>query len=283
MSQSELIPVAPQQIGQDTIQTVNARELHVFLENGDHFATWIKERISQYGFAEDADFTIFRQMPKKGRPVEEYFLSLDMAKEISMVERNEKGKQARRYFIECEQLAKEAIQRNPALSEKEILTQAMQIINAENAALNKQIEILAPRADFADAISIADGGISINVFAKILRQHGIKDMGPHRLYEDLRKGGFIIRQRGKNWNVPVQRYVEKGWFRIIEYLTPEDDCIQHITQDFAITGAGQHALLAHFMRKYGLNRQRSLFDNSRNERTRAISRQSGRGRLQKTS
>ncbi len=90
---------------QDNKQVVNARELHQFLEVGKDFTNWIKGRINQYGFTENEDFEVFANFgenSKGGRPSKEYAISLNMAKELSMVERNEKGKQARRYFIECE-------------------------------------------------------------------------------------------------------------------------------------------------------------------------------------
>ena len=102
---SELIPLIKSNIGNDSVQTVNARELHVFLEVGRDFSNWIKERIEHYGFQENQDFVIINnsgENSKIGRPCKDYHLSLDMAKELSMVERNEKGRQARRYFIECE-------------------------------------------------------------------------------------------------------------------------------------------------------------------------------------
>ncbi|UTO29335.1 antA/AntB antirepressor family protein [Bartonella harrusi] len=105
-----LIKITEQTIDQETVQTVNARELHIFLEIGKRFATWITDRIRQYEFEEGKDFikTQDLRFPKlgstKSRAVTaiNYLITLDMAKELSMVERNEKGKQARRYFIECE-------------------------------------------------------------------------------------------------------------------------------------------------------------------------------------
>lgn len=117
------ILVTSRQIGDGAIQTVNARELHSFLEVGKDFSTWIRSRIEQYGFVEHLDFVTFEvahqnhrsgnrdlrnifpnsgEKPLRGRPTKEYDISLDMAKELSMVERNEKGRQARQYFIECE-------------------------------------------------------------------------------------------------------------------------------------------------------------------------------------
>ena len=109
---NELIQVAERQIGDGTIQTVNARDLHAFLEVGKVFAAWIQERIAQYGFVEHHDFSVFSDSgknPSGGRPAKEYAISLDMAKELAMVERNDKGKQARRYFIECEKALKQQL------------------------------------------------------------------------------------------------------------------------------------------------------------------------------
>lgn len=85
--------------------SVSARELHQFLEVGKVFGAWINERIEQYGFVENQDYIVFSENGKNskgGRPTKEYILSMDMAKELSMIERSDKGKQARRYFIECE-------------------------------------------------------------------------------------------------------------------------------------------------------------------------------------
>lgn len=85
-------------------QTVNARELHEFLEVGKDFSTWLKDRIEKYDFIENVDYVRFSpesgKTPYGGRPSVEYHISLSMAKELCMVERNEKGKQARQYFIE---------------------------------------------------------------------------------------------------------------------------------------------------------------------------------------
>ena len=95
-------------------QVVNARELHQFLQVGKDFSNWIKERIVKYEFVENQDFEVFANFgenPKGGRPTIEYAISLDMAKELSMVENNEQGRIARRYFIECEKKLKE--QRKP--------------------------------------------------------------------------------------------------------------------------------------------------------------------------
>jgi phage anti-repressor protein len=119
MNTQTLIPVFSGKIADETIQLVNARDLHKFLESGKDFSSWMKERIQQYGFAENQDFISFSEFSEKpkddfahqnrgakigsgGHNKIEYHITLDMAKELSMVERNAKGKEARRYFIDCE-------------------------------------------------------------------------------------------------------------------------------------------------------------------------------------
>lgn len=107
----QLIPVTNRLIGNRTVQSVNARELHEFLGNKRQFANWIKQRISEYEFVENQDFTIVSQncetKTKDGQNRVsvrlEYFITLNMAKELAMVERTDKGREARQYFIACEQ------------------------------------------------------------------------------------------------------------------------------------------------------------------------------------
>ena len=114
---NELIKLTQSAINGETVQTVNARELHAFLGNGDMFANWIKNRIEKYGFVENQDFLSFLETTKKpsgGRPSREYYITLDMAKQLTMVENNEKGMQARRYFIECEKKLREIVKPQPA-------------------------------------------------------------------------------------------------------------------------------------------------------------------------
>lgn len=118
---NELIKLGQSDIGGEKIETVNARDLHRFLEVGKVFAAWVQERIVQYGFVENADFVVVSETGKNplgGRPAIDYFLTIDMAKELSMVERNDKGKLARKYFIECEKKSKSIIPdfANPAIA-----------------------------------------------------------------------------------------------------------------------------------------------------------------------
>ena len=112
------IPVITGRLSGQSVSLVDARLLHAALESSQDFSTWIKRRIQKYGFENNIDYLLHRtvaQTPMSGptfppnggkvfgRPAEDYFLTLDMAKELAMVERTPRGRQARRYFIACEQ------------------------------------------------------------------------------------------------------------------------------------------------------------------------------------
>ncbi|MFZ7136729.1 antA/AntB antirepressor family protein [Avibacterium avium] len=104
MTNSNLIPIFNGKIQNTQVQLCNARELHQFVESKQQYSHWIKDRISDYGFVQDEDYIIVTQRTN-GRPRKEYHITLDMGKELAMVERNEKGRQVRKYFIECERKA----------------------------------------------------------------------------------------------------------------------------------------------------------------------------------
>lgn len=113
----QLFEIATRSFGGELTPATDARSLHLYLGNGENFATWIKQRIEQYGFVENVDYVTYRGAPDKqkgGRPTQEYAITISMAKELSMVERSGKGKAARKYFIECERYAREAFMTNLA-------------------------------------------------------------------------------------------------------------------------------------------------------------------------
>jgi phage anti-repressor protein len=110
---NQLIPVFAGEISGVQVQLVDGRLLHSFLESAQHFANWIASRIEDYGFIENQDFLI-NLLKTKGRPSKEYSITIDMAKELGMIERNEKGRQIRRYFLEMERIAKSQLSSNPA-------------------------------------------------------------------------------------------------------------------------------------------------------------------------
>ncbi len=163
---SSLVPVAARDFSGEPIQTISARDLHAFLESKQDFSTWIKRRIEQYAFAESVDYVIISG-PQENGALEteayaqgriEYFMTLDMAKELAMVERNDKGREARHYFIDCERQLKTSAPQLPqdylsalkALVESE---ETKQLALAQARALAQQIETDRPYTELARAIT----------------------------------------------------------------------------------------------------------------------------------
>ena len=199
---NEPIPINAATIGGEEVNAVNARELHKFLENGELFTTWIKNRIEQFGFLEGQDFTTFLGNTKKGRPRKEYLVSINMAKELCMVERNAKGKEARLYFIECERKLKEA--QSPALPNftdpaAAAIAWAEQYLKAQ--ALESKVKEDAPKVDYYDRLQDAPGEVTITRLDKLL---GIQRK---RLLDWLRQSRFIY---GTS-NTPYQQRIEQGF------------------------------------------------------------------------
>ncbi|HBQ4881304.1 TPA: antA/AntB antirepressor family protein, partial [Escherichia coli] len=145
----QLIPVFNGTIANETTLLVNARDLHTFLGVGKRFASWITERIAEYGFVENQDYILVspnREIKGRGgdRRSKDYHLTLDTAKETAMVERNEKGRQIRRYFIECEKKFRniQPVQAEPQpqfTAEEIILLCYMQLWMEKAQQLSKQL------------------------------------------------------------------------------------------------------------------------------------------------
>lgn len=196
---NELIPITVATIGGEEVNAVSARVLHASLGNKDAFAHWIKDRIEQFGFLEGQDFVTFWENSQKGRPRKEYVVSIRMAKELCMVERNEKGKQVRLYFIECEKIAKQ----KTALALPEDYATALRAL-ADQVDKTKQLEAKvkedAPKVDYYDQLQDAPGEITFTRFAKLI---GIQRK---RLIDWLRANRYIY---GVS-NTPYQNRIEQG-------------------------------------------------------------------------
>ena len=197
-NQVPLIPLSHEQIGDSLVQTVNARELHSFLEVGKVFAAWIQDRIQQYAFIEDVDYviTVSKTGIRKNVIQKDYFLSLDMAKELSMVERNQKGKEARQYFIRCEKRAQQPQWNIPQTLPEALRLAAEQaeqvvILTIENKQQQVQIESLE---------SLFRQGMTIPQFCKMLNGVNVMKVSEHLeekswLYNESRSGN------SKRWRV----------------------------------------------------------------------------------
>lgn len=197
-NQVPLIPLSNEQIGDSLVQTVNARELHSFLEVGKVFAAWIQDRIQQYAFIEDVDYviTVSKTGIRKNVIQKDYFLSLDMAKELSMVERNQKGKEARQYFIRCEKRAQQPQWNIPKTLPEALRLAAEQaeqvvILTIENKQQQEQIQSLE---------SLFRQGMTIPQFCKMLNGVNVMKVAERLeerkwLYNESRSGN------SKRWRV----------------------------------------------------------------------------------
>lgn len=227
----ELIHVAERQIGDAEAQCVDARELHAFLEIGKVFGAWIHERIEQYGFVEHRDFEVFSNSgknPAGGRPAKEYAISLDMAKELAMVERNEKGKQARMYFIECERRARSnVVDIGAVLADPLKLREALLSYTEKVVKLEAKVQEQAPKARFHDAVSDAINCQSVQEVAKVL------GTGPVRLFKFLRDEGLLMRN-----NLPYQQHLDAGYFRVVEKQYNDGHGESHTYTRTLVTGKG---------------------------------------------
>lgn len=172
-------------------QLISARELHDFLESKQDFTTWMKNRIDNYGFIEDEDFTLHKFIEGKVWK-HDYVISIDMAKELSMVERNDKGKEARKYFIECEKKLKKIIVDSYMIDDpverakKWIEEEEHRRILTKNVLIQKEIiQELKPKAEFCDKVldsrtlvtttAIAqDFGMSARELNKLLNSFGVQ-------------------------------------------------------------------------------------------------------------
>lgn len=165
------ITIIDTEINGDTIRTVNARDLHAFLEVGKDFSTWIKARIEQYGFTEGRDHVCIAPQnggaKRGGHNALDYHISLDMAKELSMVERNEKGKQARQYFIECERRAKaNVVAFDP---EDPVQLRGLLVSYAERTQIAEaRVVELEPKAEAFERLEASEGSVTPRVAAKML-------------------------------------------------------------------------------------------------------------------
>ena len=192
---NELIPLQPQTINGNAVETVSARELHAFVESKQEFANWIKNRIEKYGFIENHDFLItLSKTPNGGRPAIEYYITLDMAKEVAMIENNEKGKQARKYFIECEKKLREVVKPQPAQPigevEDKLRAIAFALDRSSLSSIAKETYIITsaetltgvylgyrPQVEQVtySAKEVGDMlGISANLVGRIANAHGLK-------------------------------------------------------------------------------------------------------------
>lgn len=221
--ENELIPINQDNNGN---VVVSGRELHKFLEIKTPYTQWF-DRMKEYGFIENTDFTSLSQKcekPQGGRPTEDHAIKLDMAKELCMIQRNDKGKQARQYFI--------AIQKAWDSPEM-VMKRAMQFINKKCEALQKQITLDKPKVQFADHVATSNNSMLVRQVAKMISKDGIK-IGERKLYTELRKWGWVFKKSCE----ATQYAIENGYMEISE--TVKETSKGNFTFNTSrVTGKGQ--------------------------------------------
>ena len=233
--------------------TVSGRELHEKLEIKTPYTQWF-ERMAEYGFVENEDYIGLSQKcekPSGGRPSVDHQMTIEMAKQICMIQRTDAGRRYREYFLEIERkwndpqmvMARSLIYANKQL---EILSGQLDAANARIEEANAQIEEAKPKVLFADAVKASKTSIMVGELAKLLRQNGVS-IGQNRLFEWLRNNDYLM-QSGESYNLPTQKSMERGLFEIKEstYVTP-DNCV-HVSKTTKITGAGQQYFVNLFLK-----------------------------------
>lgn len=211
--------------------TLSARELHKELNVTDRFTRWF-ERMGEYGFEENIDFTSVKSstLVNNGatRELQDYRITLDMAKEIAMLQRNEKGKEIRRKLIELEKAWN---------SPEKVMARALDIAHKTIANLQIENEEMKPKAIFADAVATSDTSILIGDLAKLIKQNGT-DIGQKRLFERMQIDGYLIK-KGASKNMPTQMAMKKELFEVKERVISNPDGSTRITRTTKVTGKGQ--------------------------------------------
>ena len=216
--------------------TVNGRDLHEALQVKTAYKDWFP-RMCEYGFVEGRDFCSFLSESTGGRPAQDASLTIDMAKELCMIQRNEKGKLARQYFIQIEK---------DWNSPEKIMARALKLAKDKIMRLETKVEEDKPKVLFADAVSASHTSILVGELAKLLRQNGA-DIGQNRLFAWLRDNGYLIRRSGTDYNMPTQRAMEMGLFDIKETAITRSDGSITISKTVKVTGKGQTYFVNKFL------------------------------------
>lgn len=217
-------------------QIVSARELHEQLHIGTRFNDWFP-RMCEYGFEEGKEY--YSKMSKTsesgGRPSVDYDISVDMAKQICMIQRTPEGKAVRQYLIDLEKAwntPEQVMARALKLAD-----QTIDKLKADNTALSEANKRMRPKEIFADAVSSSHTSILIGDLAKLICQNGYQ-IGQKRLFEWMRNNGYLVKF-GASKNMPMQRYIEQGLFEVKESNVQNPDGSVRITRTTKVTGKGQ--------------------------------------------
>ncbi|UNE54644.1 antA/AntB antirepressor family protein [Bartonella machadoae] len=230
-----LIDIHQTTINGDIVQTVNARELHAFLEVGKKFADWITERINKYNLVENQDFVCFPILGSKGRGGhnrKDYHLTLSVAKELSMLENNKKGREARLYFIECEKLAKQVATPQIDYSSPQAMIGFLNHLQSQIEQKDHVIAELEPKAKALDGLKRSDGLFGLIESAKML------EIRPKDLTDYLRKHDWVYRRAPSAPLLPYQDKIKKGLMDCPAITIQRPDGTEKVLPSTKITSRG---------------------------------------------
>lgn len=220
-------------------QLVSAREVLEKVGLKTRFSRWVDQNFGE--FEEGVDFTSVKTFTVVNngarRELDDYALTLDMAKELCMMARTDAGKELRRYFIELERKWNDP---------QEVVKRGYAILQNENARLKIELETAKPKALFADSVAASDTTILIGELAKIIRGNGV-DIGANRLFRWLREHGYLVSRKGSDYNMPTQKSMELGLFKIIERTINQSDGSSRICKTTKVTGKGQQYFVNKFV------------------------------------
>ncbi|KPI57383.1 oxidoreductase [Clostridioides difficile] len=242
------------EVNENQEQILSARDLHEFLEVGSRYNDWFNRMIG-YGFVENEDFISITQkkVTAQGNETEyiDHVIKLDMAKEIAMIQRNEKGKQARKYFLQIEKdwnspekvMARALIVANKTIEKK----------SREIEEKDKVIQLQQPKVLFADAVSASNNSILVGELAKLIKQNGV-DIGQNRLFAWMRENGYLIKRKGEDYNIPTQKSMNLRIMEVKKRVINNPDGSTKVTRTVKITGKGQ----VYFVNKFKSSKQLSM-------------------------
>ena len=218
---------------------VSARQLHQTLDVKKRFSAWFETNSKL--FIENEDFTSVQTgtVVNNGaiKPLQDYALSLDMAKQLAMMSRTIKGAEVRQYFIQVEK---------DFNSPEKIMARALLMADKKVHQLEAKIEADRPKVLFAEAVSASHTSILVGEIAKLLKQNGV-EMGANRLFNWLRAHGYLIKRNGRDWNMPTQKSVEMGLIRVKETSITHADGHITVSKTPLVTGKGQQYFINKFL------------------------------------
>ena len=236
MSDNQLIKV---EVKNDR-QLVSARDLHRGLELSTRFSKWVDQNFKD--FEENEDFTSVTTVTVVNngarKPIQDYLLTIDMAKELCMMSKTERGKEVRKYFIQVEKNWN---------SPDMIMQRALSISKQRIEALQNENAAMKPKALFADSVATSKSTVLVGELAKIIRGNGV-DIGATRLFRWMREHGYLINRKGSDWNMPTQRAMDLGLFKIKETTINHSNGTTSISKTPKVTGKGKQYFINKFLK-----------------------------------